>query len=219
MIRRATLGALALAAFAALPTSAQLANFPVTPVPGMSDAPQSWIAGSYGRGLNQASGEENAFGVVYGRTGAPISFLVGAGFVTDAPDTELTLGAALGFHLAQVGVFDVAINGGLGWMKPGDITWLHLPVGVSFSTTSDVGQDSPLGWWFMPRFSFQRWSGDNAAGNSVSDSEFDPGVSTGASFSFAEGFGMNASLDYLLVEGDDPLTLGLGVVYTFPRRN
>lgn len=214
MIRRATLGAVALAAFAALPASAQLANFPVTPVPGMADAPQSWISGNYGRGLNQGSGEENAFGVVYGRTGSPVSFLVGAGFITADPDTEVTLGAALGFQLAEVGVFDVAINGGLGWMSPGDLTWIHLPVGVSFSTSSDVGQDSPLGWWFMPRFSYQRLSGNGDA-----NSEFDPGVSTGASISFSEGLGMSASLDYLLVDGDDPVTLGIGLVYTFPRGN
>ena len=213
---RLTLAGLALSALAAVPASAQLAGFPVTPVPAMGDAPQSSISGMYGRGLNQGSGEENAFGVGYARTGAPVSFTIGAGFWGD--DNDVTLGGQVGFTVLNHQSFDLGIQGGLGWTSPGPFTWIHIPVGASFTfTTSEVGDGAALTPWVMPRFSIRRFSYDDA--NVDADTEFDPGVSGGVGLALEGGFGIMAALDYLLQDGDDALTLGIGVSYAFPGGN
>lgn len=213
---RLTVSALAVAALTAMPASSQLAGFPVTAVPAMGDAPQSSISGMYGRGLNQGSGEENAFGVGYARTGAPVSFTIGAGFWTD--DTELTLGGQVGFTVMSQEMFDLGIQAGLGWTSPGPFTWVHVPVGVSFTfDASEVGDGMALTPWVMPRFSIRRLSYDDP--DVDADTEFDPGVSGGVSVGLGGGFGLMAALDYLLQDGDDALTLGIGASFAFGSGN
>ncbi len=214
MKHRLTATALALAVLAAAPASAQLANFPVTPVPAMGAAPQSSVSGTYGRGLNSGSGEENAFGVGYARTGQTISFTVGVGLVT-YDDSELTVGGQIGTQLMDGDLFDIGVQGGIAWMSPGDFTWLHFPVGVSFTNTTEVGDGTMLTPWFMPRFSIRNISGDTID----NDTELDPGISGGVEMALSGGFAINAALDWLLQDGSDALTLGLGVSYALGGGN
>jgi hypothetical protein len=214
MKHRLTVTMVALALFAAAPVSAQLANFPVTPVPAMGDAPQSSVSADYGRGLNSGSGEENAFGVGYARTGATVSFTVGLGLVTYS-ESELTVGGQVGTQLVDGDMFDIGVQGGIGWMSPGGLTWLHFPVGVSFTTSTEVGDGTMLTPWFMPRFSITNVSGDDIDSNT----ELDPGLSAGVGMALSGGFGIHAALDYLLQEGSDSFILGLGGSYALGGGN
>jgi hypothetical protein len=211
---RLTVMATAFALFATAPASAQLRNFPVTPVPAMGAAPESSVSGTYGRGLNSGSGEENAFGVGYARTGQTISFTVGLGLITYS-SSELTAGGQIGTQLVDGDMFDLGVQGGIGWVSPEGFTWLHFPVGVSFTTSTEVADGTVLTPWFMPRFSITNVSGD-AIDNST---ELDPGISAGVGMALSGGFGINAALDYLLQSGDDSFLLGLGVSYVFGGGN
>jgi hypothetical protein len=214
MKTRLTLLAFALSVLAAAPASAQLANFPVTPVPMMGEAPQSSASFNYGRGLNSGSGEENAFGLGYARTGARIGFTVGAAIVT-YDNSEFTFGGQVGTQVYAGEMFDIGVQGGFGFMSPGDLTWLHFPIGASFTSEVEVGDGTVLTPWFMPRFSLTNLSGDDFD----SQTEFDPGISAGVGMALSGGFGINAALDWLLVDGSDPFTLGLGVSYAIGGAN
>lgn len=199
--------ALGLVFFLAAPGSAQMWGFPDYMVPQMRGAPQSWVAGSYARGLNDASGELNAFGAAYGRTGESASFQLGFGVLSGEGDSEATLGGAVGIPLSQGESFDVAVQGGLGWFSSGDFTFIRVPIGVSFSGGSTTESGAAVVPWAMPRLNIARisFSGE-------SDTETDLGISGGVNMTFPSGFGFHAALDILLA-GEDPLHLGFGVQY------
>lgn len=211
---RLTLAVAAVTAFSAAPSSGQLINFPVTPVPMTSETPQNILTGQYGRGLNQGSGEENAFAVGFERAGRDFSFTAGLGFITFEPETEVTLGGQIGFPLARTETFDIGVQGGFSWtgFPVGDL--LHFPVGVSFMAESQMEGGTTLTPWFMPRFSLRSFSPDVGDGNT----EFDPGISGGVRFELEQGLALSTALDYLLQDGDDALTLGLGIRYTLGQR-
>ena len=78
-----------------------------------------------------------------------------------------------------------------------------------------VGDGTVLTPWFMPRFSITNFSGDDIDNTT----ELDPGLSGGVGMALSGGFGINAALDYLLQEGSDAFTLGLGVSYAFGGGN
>lgn len=210
---RLTLAATAVAALTAAPSSAQLVNFPVTPVPMTSETPQNILTGNYGRGLNSGTAEENGFAVGFERAGRDFSFTAGVGLVTYEAGTEATVGGQIGFPLAATETFDIGVQGGFAWAGLPGGSLLHFPVGVAFMAESQMEGGTRLTPWFMPRFSLRSFDPDFGDGQT----EFDPGISGGVRLELEDGLALTTALDYLLQDGDDALTLGIGVRYMLDR--
>lgn len=181
----------------ALPASAQLWFFPDYQVPSVGPTgPATFIAGTYGRGLNEASGQADAIGGVVGRTGESVSFLGGVGLVTGDGSDELTVGGAVGVDVAQGESATVSVQGGIGWMSVDffteTLTMLRFPIGVAIKGQVE-SPEAVIVPWVMPRVNISRIS---AGGNSETETDF--GASAGVSFTFPSGFGVHTALDILL---------------------
>jgi len=181
---------------AAAPADAQLVNFPVTAVP--VGAPATFFAVNYGRGLNDNSGKQNAFGAFVGRTGLGerVSVVGGVGMVNYDPDAKYTFGGNVAVAVLDAeATTQVSVQGGIGYMSPAtDVSVMNFPIGVAIRTTvaSDSGN---LGLWAMPRLNISR----NKV-LSFSDTQTDLGVSGGVAFTTSGGFGIHAALDVLAAD-------------------
>lgn len=186
---------------AAVPASAQMWFFPDFALPSVGPSgPATFLAGTYGRGLNTASGEADAIGGVVVRTTEGASFLGGGGIVMGDGSNEVTLGGAVGVDVVQGESATVSVQGGIGWMSldviTETVTALRFPLGVAIkgSVESPEALISP---WIMPRVNISRLSGGGA-----SATETDLGVSAGVSFTFPSGFGVHTALDLLLANSN-----------------
>lgn len=217
-MKRTILGTLTVLGFllvSASPAEAQLFNFPVyAPPSSAATGPSTFVFGTFGGGLNDQSGKNNAVGAGIGRTGIAdrVTVFAGGGLVLldDPADDELTLGGAVGIDLLP----NVGLAAGLGWMSPSGGTLLHIPVGVSLGTSIE-SESATVSPWVMPRVSFNRVSPD--VGDSNTETDF--GVSGGVAINLASGLGFHAALDVLIVEdfaGDNTSSVlfGGGVHYT-----
>jgi hypothetical protein len=186
---------------------AQLTNFPVYAVPSANGMPSSFLSVDFGRGLNEFSGEQNAFGVAYGRTGIAdrVGINIGAAMVNYDPDAKYTFGGNVGFDLlAPDSDVQIGIQGGVGYISlADDVSSTTVPVGVAVKGT----EGESLGWWFMPRLNYSRASAFGVSGSST-----DFGASAGASFTSAGGFGVHGAID-LLAAGENIWHFGLGAHY------
>lgn len=180
----------------ALPASAQLWEFPDYAVPSANMGPSTFIAGTYGRGLNDASGKLDAYGAIFGKTGESASFMGGLGMVTTPGDDEITVGGAVGIDLVKGESATVAFNGGIGWMSPGDATFLRFPLGIAIKGFAQ-SPEAAIAPWVMPRINITRVS---FAGNSAT--ETDLGASAGVAFTFPNGFGVHTALDVLFANSE-----------------
>jgi hypothetical protein len=189
------------------PASAQMWFFPDYAVPSAAGAPSTWIAGTYGRGLNDASGEIDGFGLVAGRSGESVSFLGGIGQGREGGDSETTLGAAVAYDFAKGESLNVAVQGGIGWFSSESFDAFRFPVGVAFKG-SVQNQTATITPWAMPRLNITRLSFDGE-----SETETDLGASGGVSFTFPGGFGIHTALDILFANEEEPITFGIGGHY------
>lgn len=180
----------------ALPVSAQLWHFPDYAVPSANMGPSTFIAGTYGRGLNDASGKLDAYGAIVGRTGESASFMGGLGLVTSPGDDEITLGGSVGVDLIKGESVTVGFNGGLGWMSPGDATFLRFPLGIAIKGFAQ-SPEAAIAPWIMPRIDITRVS---FAGSSATETDF--GASAGVGFTFPSGFGVHTALDVVLSDSE-----------------
>ncbi|MDH3270015.1 MAG: hypothetical protein OEN56_01705 [Gemmatimonadota bacterium] len=196
----------------AQPATAQLWFFPDYAVPSANGTPSTFIAGTYGRGLNDASGKLDAIGAVIGRTGEQASFMGGLGFISGAGDDEITAGAAVGVDVAQSGSATVAVQGGVGWFSEASATFLRFPLGVSIKGMV-VTPEAQIVPWVMPRVNISRVSSSG-----FSSTETDLGASGGISFSFPNGFGVHTALDVLFSE-DTLVLFGVGGHYVIGAQN
>jgi hypothetical protein len=193
---------------AAAPADAQLVNFPVMAVP--TGAPSTFFGASFGRGLNEESGKQNAFGAFVGRSGLGqrVSVVAGVGMVNYEPDAKYTFGGDVAVAVLDADAeTQVSVQGGIGYMSIAtDVSTMNFPIGVAIRTTvaSDSGN---LGLWAMPRLNIAR-----AKFGSLSDTSSDLGVSGGVSFTTSGGFGVNAALDVLAADASAMLA-GVGVHY------
>ena len=188
----------------ALPASAQLWDFPDYAVPSANMGPSTFIAGTYGRGLNDASGKLDAYGAIVGRTGEAASFMGGLGIVTSPGDDEITVGGAVGVDLVKGESATIAFNGGIGWMSPGDATLLRFPLGIAIKGFAQ-SPEATIAPWVMPRINITRVS---FSGSSSTETDF--GASAGVGFTFPNGFGIHTALDLLLSDSEVWL-FGIGV--------
>jgi hypothetical protein len=206
----------AFALIGAAPADAQLWFFPNYSSPSGYGASETYVAASYGRGLNETSGQLNAFGAAVSRTGVGgrATLSIGAGFVNDQLADELTLGGSAAVDvLPESSATRLSIQAGIGWIAPdiGDesLTSLSFPIGVALSQTFQSGSNS-IRPWVMPRVNITRVSYAGA-----SDSAVDLGASAGVSLTTTSGFGFHAALD--LLAADSRLWQGgAGIHYMIP---
>lgn len=210
-----TVNAIVFGAIALLVTAtaaeAQLWGFPDYALP---SGGTTAVGGSYGRGLNDDSGKSDAYGAfIVGSNGSGVSFAFAGAMISDIDD-ELTLGGAVGYDVSSTESMTISVQGGVGWMGPGNLTLLRIPVGVAFKGQVDSGE-AVITPWAMPRINISRLSGGG-----FSDTETDFGGSAGVSFNFSGGFGIHTALD-VLITGDDstPITFGAGGHYVIGGGN
>jgi hypothetical protein len=182
---------------ASAPADAQLINFPHYATPSTA-TPSSFIAASYGRGLNEDSGKQNAFGVSVGRTGISnrVTVTAGVGMVNYDPDAKYTFGGNVGDDVLEQGATtQVSVQGGVGYISLAtDFSLMNFPIGVAIKTTME-GESANIGLWAMPRVDIMRGS---AFG--VSSTNTDLGVSGGVSITTPGGIGFHAALDVLAAD-------------------
>ena len=202
----------------ATPAAGQMWFFPDYAVPSMTGQPTTWVSGSYGRGLNDDSGETDGFAAVIGRTGESASFMGGIGLVTGDGDDEVTLGAAVGVDVMQREAYTLSVQGGFGWMSfdilDETVTTLRFPLGLALK--GDLSQENSttrITPWVMPRLNIARISGFGD-----SDTETDLGLSGGVTFTFENGYGDLTALDYQSASGVVPIYFGNGVHYLLGQR-
>jgi hypothetical protein len=209
-MKRAFLAAAALLVSAAPAAQAQLFNIPTYPLATPAEA-STFLVGTYGRGLNEDSGKQNAFGVGVGRTGlgARASAFVGASMVDLEPDSKFSFAGAATVGLLQPGAAtQVAVHAGVGYISFGtDDSSLSFPIGLALSQTLGT---SPATVFVMPRLQITRVS---AFGDSATETDF--GASGGLAVTTASGFGFHAGVD--LVAADPNVWVGgAGIHYLIP---
>lgn len=198
--------ALGLLSFTALPASAQMWGFPDYAVPSATTGPATFLAGTYGRGLNDASGKLDAFGAVLGRTGEVLSFMGGVGMVSGGADDEITVGGAVGADVVHGESATLALQGGVGWMDSGNTTMWRFPLGVAVKGYWE-SPEATIAPWVLPKLNISRVSNDF-----LENTETDFGTSVGVAFGFASGFGVHTALDVIFAE-NEVWTYGIGGHY------
>jgi hypothetical protein len=195
----------------AAPLTAQMWFFPDYAVPSAGDAPSTWLAGSYGRGLNDDSGEIDGFGFMAGRAGETVSFMGGVGQGRSDGESETTLGGSVAFDFAKGESLTVGVQGGVGWFGAESFDAFRFPLGIAFKGRVESPSATIIPWG-MPRLNLQHFRSDGE-----SETETDLGASAGVSFTFSGGFGVHTALDVLFVANDsgnrEPITFGIGAHY------
>ncbi len=196
--------------------TAQAWYFPDFALPSSSGEPATWIAGTYGRGLNDYSGKVDAFGAAIGRTAERVTFMGAFGYLSEG-DGEYTAGASMGVDLNTGEGPRLSAQAGVGWMDfdflDETVTLWRIPVGLAVkgSLESDKATVMP---WVMPRLNIS-----HATGAGDSDTETDFGASGGVSVTMANGFGVHGALDALFGDSHTAWLLGLGVHYVLGSQN
>lgn len=225
MKRRATVAVLGLSLFGltTAPVSGQLFNFPDYALLSADGAPSTFVAGSYGRGLNDNSGKLNAVSAMVGRSAGALSFAGGFGYVDSPLESEWTLGGSASYDLLDSSApAQLALQTGLGWIKlptggvtTDDITMLRIPVGLAVkgNMSSSSAKITP---WVMPRLNIVR-----ASAGGASSTETDLGASAGIAISMPSGFGVHAAFDVLHVSAAgasmQQYVFGVGAHYMLGR--
>jgi len=210
-MKRALLASLALLATLASAAQAQLVNFPVYAVPVGGEAPATLIAGGLGRGLNDASGKINSFGVAVGRTGigGRGTGLVAANWIDATPDAEYSFAGIGAVGVTVPGApTQISVQAGIGYFGPAtDVTFWSIPIGIAIAQNIP-GESASFSVWGMPRVHLSRAS---VLGTSATETDF--GGSAGVVVNLASGLGLHTALDILVTDPDNVMTFGVGVHY------
>jgi hypothetical protein len=225
MMKRTLIGFATVALTLALvvaPARAQLNGYPVY---AWTSGPGITLAGDFGRGLNDASGRQNAFGGRIGVTLPMVSVWAGAATVdlrVDGLSNETTFGGGLALKVFDPPLIPLAISlqAGAGYMNQSldplgigtDISVVNVPLGVAFALNvpNPAVEIQP---WIAPRIHFLHAS---ALGGSNSEVGF--GTSAGLNVTLPAGFGAHLAADYMSI-GDpsvQPLVFGAGFHYRIP---
>lgn len=198
--------AVGLSLLGAVPAAAQLWFFPDYAVPSNSGLPQTFIAGTYARGLNDASRKTDGFAAMAGVSTGVVSFMGGLGVISGIDD-EVTLGGAIGVDLIKApgAPVQLTLQAGVGWIDLDPVTFWRFPIGLALKA-----QGGPVTPWIMPRLNIVHDSGGG-----IGSTNTELGVSGGIAITGEGGFGIHAALDYLDV-GDGPRMLGVGLHYVLP---
>jgi hypothetical protein len=213
-MKRVLLASLALAATLASAAQAQLVNFPVYAIPVGGEAPATLIAGGWGRGLNDASGKINSFGVAVGRTGigGRGSALVGANWIDFPGEAEYSFAGigAVGVSVPESPT-QISVQAGIGYFSPiSDVSTWSIPIGIGLAQNIP-GESASFVVWGMPRIHLSRAS---VLGTSATETDF--GGSAGFVVNLASGLGLHSAIDILVADPDNVMTFGVGVHYMIP---
>jgi len=217
---RKTLGSLMLglasAVLIAPSLAAQTWYFPDFALPSSTGEPSTWIAGTYGRGLNDASGEVDAFGAAIGRTAERVTVMGAFGYIAE-DEEEYTAGASLSVDLNSGDGPRLSAQVGVGWIDfdfmDETVTFWRFPIGLALK--GNMGSETTTVMpWVMPRVNIAHFTG---AGDSETETDF--GASGGVSITMENGFGFHGALDALFAEGDTIFQLGLGIHFVLGPRN
>jgi len=210
VVSRISIGALALAAFAA-PAAAQLSGLPAynyAPAPvGVT------VSGMFGKGLNDASGKTSSVGgmLTYGAN----MFWVGAGAsyfdMSGGGLKAVSFGGNVGVNLplGESLPVKVAVVAGLGYMSKSGFKTMTVPAGVTLALKVPASGMTVVPW-ISPGLRYLR---ADAGEGWASTTKF--GGSGGISFGLPMGVGFDIALDYTNVSGGSPLLFGGGLHYTF----
>lgn len=204
-----------LALIVATPVAGQSPFFPDYALPSAEGSPSTFMAATYGRGLNDASTKMDAFVLTVGRTTDRVAFSGGAGRIESGLN-EWALGGSVGVDL--IGKEDtpvqLTVQGGVGWMSidlpSGTLTNLRFPIGVALKGRP-TGSSVRVTPWVMPRINIARASSGGTSGTST-----DFGVSGGLGITAPGGFGIHLAADVLAV-GNNPLMFSVGSHYVIGR--
>lgn len=196
------------------PLAAQSWFFPDFALPSAGDQATKWLGATYGRGLNENSGEADAFGISLGTAEGRFSFSASLGYISEDPG-DYTAGASIGVDLNTGPGPRFSIQGGVGWIDfdffDDTVTFLRFPIGLALKQRIE-GESATVIPWVMPRLNLVR-----ASGGGESETESDFGASGGVSITMTSGLGFHAALDGLFHEGESAWELGLGLHYVLGR--
>jgi hypothetical protein len=181
------------------------------------------LYGDFGKGLNEESGKNTAFGARAVLGVSAITLGVGVGTVnasipglSDDQNNFQWMGVAA-FRLFGGGPVPAAVNiqAGYGRLASDSIAEVNVPVGVGFSLSAPV-PGVTLELWGAPRISYRR-----VTVGASSETQTGFGLSGGINFGFSIGLGGYVALDWQslsdVTDGDFPLIggnpalLGIGV--------
>lgn len=206
----------------ALPAEAQLHGYPVY---AWTSGPGITLAGDFGRGLNDESGRQNAFGGRIGVSVPMVSVWAGAATVdvrVDGVGNAATFGGGMAFKVFDPPLIPLAVSMqvGAGYMNQNldplgiseGISVLNVPLGVAFALTvpNPAVEIQP---WIAPRLHLLRSSFSGS-----SNAEVGFGTSAGLNVTLPAGFGAHLAADFMSI-GDPtvtPLVVGVGLHYRFP---
>ncbi len=199
----------------ATPVAGQVPFLPDYALPSAEGSPSTFVAATYGRGLNDASAKMNAFALTVGRTTDRVAFSGGAGRIESGLN-EWALGGSVGVDL--IGREDtpvqLTLQGGVGWMSMDvlgeTLTTLRFPIGVALKGRP-TGSSVRITPWVMPRINIARASIGGISGTST-----DFGVSGGLGITAPGGFGIQLAADVLAV-GNNPFMFSVGSHYVIGR--
>ena len=220
--RTVPIGAALLLVILAQPAAAQLNSMPVhfSPKGGTGFT----LYGDFGKGMNDESGKNTAFGARAVLGVSAISLGVGVGTVNagigGVDENSFQWMGMAAFRIFGGGVLPVALSvqAGYGRLAPSDTTAeVNVPVGVGVSVSAPV-PGFKLELWGAPRFSVRK-----VTVNDATETQTGFGLSAGINVGFSIGLGGYVALDWANLsdesDGDFPLigrsptVLGVGLSF------
>ncbi len=187
------------------------------------------LSGDYGRCASDCGGSLNP-SFIGGRAllGLPIVTIgVGGGsYNTDVSgaDKETTFAGKVAVRVIGGALLPVSVSvqAGVGFLKVGDLntdllelTSVTVPIGVGIAANVPTPGAS-IEPWIAPRIQVTRNKVETLfAALSVTDTDTRVGISGGVNIGLASGLGFHAAFDYLNLSGISPITIGVGLHYTF----
>ena len=189
------------------PAAGQVSNQPVylSPKHGMGLS----LAFDYGRGINDDSGELNAYGgrVTLGLPFVTVSAAASSVNLGSGAGSEFSWGANLSINIISAPLVPVGLSifAGYGRISVAGTAQRNYPIGAAISVkppTPGIGIEV----WAAPRVDIR---------NSLGITATNFGISGGLNLDLPIGFGIHGAVDYIAGENIKPLVLGLGLQYKF----
>lgn len=186
------------------------------------------LSGDYGRCTIDCGAVNPSFIGARALLGLPIVTIgVGGGsYNTDVSgaDKEITFAGKVAVRVLGGALLPVSVSvqAGVGFLKVGDLstdlaefTSTTVPIGVGIAANVPTPGAS-IEPWIAPRIQITRNKIETLfAALSVTDTDTRFGISGGVNIGLASGLGFHAAFDYLNLPGFSPITIGVGLHYTF----
>ena len=221
-LRMIPVGAALLLAMVAQPATAQLNSMPVLYSP--KGGTGFTLYGDFGKGMNDESGKNTAFGARAVLGISAISLGVGVGTVNadfgGVDENSFQWMGMAAFRILGGGVLPAALSvqAGYGRLAPNDTTAeVNIPVGVGVSVSAPI-PGFTLELWGAPRFNVRR-----VTVNDATETQTGFGLSAGINVGFSIGLGGYVAMDWVSLSdesggdfpliGRSPAILGVGLSF------